>query len=581
MPALMIVNLVNAGTLSLVLYVTGQFRTSDSIWAIVVGLSSIQALLKAQRLRSRTTPDVVSNRAIIKVLLNSAVFGLIWTYPGMFVLPWIDGWAQLFTTALMTGMICGGAIALYPIPSAAVAYSGLVTIGSLIGMTLSENPAVISLAIIAGSFFYILLQVIRRHAQLFVSEYVTRLDLEESHNSVAKLLIETKSAATEEKRRSEKRLAEAQKMEAIGQLTGGIAHDFNNLLAVIQGNAELLDELELNYEMRPITNAIVHASARGAELTQRLLAFSRKQPLRPETIDVNKLTVGMADAMQRMLGETIEVVASSENCTWRALADAGQVEAALLNLSINARDAMPDGGKLTIECNNITLDEDSSINVSDVPAGDYVVLSVTDQGIGMCEEVQKHAFEPFFTTKEVGKGSGLGLSMVYGFAQQSGGQATIYSEEGRGTTVKLYLPRAISEIGGNEQIQIEAVPRGQGESVLVVEDDPDVLKLAEMMLGNLGYKVVCADTVKSARKYINGQTKIDVVLSDVVLPGGESGPELAEELRNNHPDMKIILMSGYPTEAAKQNGFLGSDNVLLNKPFRLAQLARAVKNALE
>ncbi len=581
MPALMVVNLVNAGTLTLVLYTTDQLRTSDAIWSAAIGFFSLQSLLTIRHQHLRKVPETVSRRSVIRVVRSAAVFGLIWVYPGMLVLPMIDGWPQMFAAALMTGMICGGAITLYPFPTAAVIYSGLVTIGCLIGLVLAGNPAAIGLTVIAASFFFIFFQVIRRHAQLFVSEFVARLDLEESHKSVARLLAETKSKVTEEKRRSQRRLAEAQKMEAIGQLTGGIAHDFNNLLAVIQGNAELLDQLELRKDLKPITSAIVHATGRGAELTQRLLAFSRKQPLRPEAVNMHVLLTEMAEVMQRMLGETIDVIARSEDCSWKALADPGQVEAALLNLGINARDAMQGGGKLTIECKNVRMDEDSSVNRSDIPAGDYVVLSVSDHGVGMSEEVRKHAFEPFFTTKEVGQGSGLGLSMVYGFAQQSGGQATIYSEEDKGTTINLYLPRARSEIENPEQSHMEAVPRGRGETILVVEDNPEVLKLAEMMLGNLGYRVICAECLTSAWEIVERNAKIDLVLTDVVLPGGANGPEFAEELRAFWPEMRIIFMSGYPTEAARQNGFLGSDSVLLNKPFRLAQLARVVKTALE
>ncbi len=576
----MIVNLANAAALVLVLYITGQFTNSIIIWSLVIGLFSFRTLLQSLRQRQKAPPETVSQRAVHKVVRSSAIFGLIWTYPSMFVLPLADGGAQVFVAALITGMICGGAITLYPIPLAAIAYSGPVTAGGLIGMSLAANPVAIGLTIIAASFFFIFFQVIQRHAQLFVSEFVARLDLEESHKSIAKLIAETKSEASQEKRRSEKRLAEAQKMEAIGQLTGGIAHDFNNLLAVIQGNAELLEELELSDDTKPMATAIVHASQRGAELTQRLLAYSRKQPLRPEVIDTQKLLSDMSDVLQRMLGETILVSTRTQDDCWTALADPGQVEAALLNLAINARDAMPQGGEVIVECTNVTLDEDSSIDGSEVTAGDYVVLSVTDHGIGMSKDIRERAFEPFFTTKGVGKGSGLGLSMVYGFAQQSGGQATIYSEEGQGTTVKLYLPRAQSESKNSAKPQKEAVPRGQGETILVIEDDPAVRDLAEMMLRNLGYDVICAENANDARHSVSGYNDITLVLSDVVLPGGMSGPEFAEELKINHPNIKVIFMSGYPAEAARKNGFLGSDSVLLNKPFRVAQLAKAVQEAL-
>ncbi|MFD1156931.1 hybrid sensor histidine kinase/response regulator [Roseovarius aestuarii] len=391
----------------------------------------------------------------------------------------------------------------------------------------------------------------------------------------------TERKLTEERlRQSEAKLLHAQKMEAVGQLTGGIAHEFNNLLAVIQGNAELLDELGVVAESSQFTSAILRASKRGADLTQRLLAFSRRQPLWPQSVNTCEMVSGLSDILQPTLGETINIQSIAPKGLWNAFADPGQIENALLNLALNARDAMPYGGELTIACANFTLDEDSSVDGSEIAAGDYVVLSVSDCGKGMSEDVQKHAFEPFYTTKEVGQGSGLGLSMVYGFAQQSGGLATIYSEEGKGTTVKLYLPRAPSKTDNQEKPKVEAVPRGQGETILVIEDDPQVRNLAEMMLQNLGYRVLSAEDAITAHQSVDSHPEIRLILSDVILPGGKNGPEFADELRVTHPEITIIFMSGYPVEAAKNNGFLGSDSVLLNKPFRVAELAKAVSKVL-
>lgn len=392
----------------------------------------------------------------------------------------------------------------------------------------------------------------------------------------------TESKLTEDAlRQSESKLLHAQKMEAVGQLTGGIAHEFNNLLTVIQGNAEILDEIGRTKDSSTLTAAILQASKRGAELTQRLLAFSRRQTLRPQKFKTRELVYGLSDILQPTLGETIRMNTVVPVEFWDAFADPGQVESALLNLVINARDAMPGGGELVIECANYTLDEGNSIDGSEITAGDYVVLSVTDDGEGMTKEVLAHAFEPFFTTKDVGQGTGLGLSMVYGFAQQSGGLATIYSEEGQGTTVKLYLPRAPCETDIQEMPQVEAVPRGQGETILVIEDDPQVRDLAEMMLHNLGYVVVSAEDASVASSSVQAHPEIALILSDVILPGGMSGPEFTDELRASHPEVPVIFMSGYPIEAAKNNGFLGSDNVLLNKPFRVAELANAVNEALK
>ncbi len=382
-----------------------------------------------------------------------------------------------------------------------------------------------------------------------------------------------------ERTRLEEQLRQAQKMELMGQLTGGVAHDFNNLLAVIQGNAELLADQVGDGDRRAA--AILRATTRGAELTQRLLAYSRKQPLNTRTFDLARLVAGMSDMLKRTLGETVDLVIIAPPDLWHAQADPGQVENALLNLALNARDAMPGGGKLTVECSNAKLDDAYAAELPETEAGDYVVLAVSDMGSGMTAKVRARAFEPFFTTKEVGKGSGLGLSMVFGFAEQSGGQLTIYSEEGQGTAVKLYLPRAEGAVQGEDTSPAREVPRGRGEAILVVEDDPDVRALAVRMLQDLEYRVTDVPDAATAHAALAGRTPVDLVLSDVVLPGGTSGPEFAEQARETYPNLKIIFMSGYPAEAATRNGFLGSGQVLLNKPFQTRDLAKALRDALD
>ena len=376
----------------------------------------------------------------------------------------------------------------------------------------------------------------------------------------------------------EEQLRQSQKMEAVGQLTGGVAHDVNNLLAVIMGNTEILMR-QLGRQERSL-DTIFKATKRGAELTHRLLAFSRQQPLRPQVIDLGALVSGMSDLLSRSLGETVEIEVQTDPDLRNALADPGQVENALLNLALNARDAMPSGGKLTIECSNIRLGESYVAENPETSAGDYVVLAVSDEGTGMITEVQAHVFEPFFTTKEVGEGSGLGLSMVYGFARQSGGQVTIYSEPGRGTTVKLYLPQANTPLRHGAAVQEQEVPLGRGELLLLIEDDPEVRALAMEMVQDLGYRVIDVPDAASAQAVLAAGETVDLVLSDVILPGGTSGPEFAEHARATYPGLKIIFMSGYPAEAAKRNGFLGSDQVLLNKPFQMDQLAKALRQAL-
>lgn len=378
-------------------------------------------------------------------------------------------------------------------------------------------------------------------------------------------------------RESEKILAQTRKLEAIGQLTGGIAHDFNNLLAVVQGNAEFL-QMEPNHDAE-LVESILHATKRGAKLTHRLLAYARKQPLTTKTIDVASIVFGVKDLLRRTLGETIEIETSSSSDLWFAVADPSQVEDALLNLAINARDSMPRGGKLTIACSNASFNE---VDLKrDAILGDFVVLSVSDTGEGMSETVQAQAFEPFFTTKAVGEGSGLGLSMVYGFAKQSEGHVSIHSKMGKGTTIKVFLPRGKPGKFKNGIKGDHLVPSGNGQSVMVIEDDAIVRELVVRTIFELGYVAVAAKHAIEARTLLNRGQHFDVILSDVVLPKGVSGPEFAMEVRAQYPDVKILFMSGYPSDSINKNEISGTDTVLLTKPFQRETLARALQAALK
>ncbi|MDH3473094.1 MAG: type II toxin-antitoxin system prevent-host-death family antitoxin [Rhodospirillales bacterium] len=381
-----------------------------------------------------------------------------------------------------------------------------------------------------------------------------------------------------EQKQTEEQLRQAQKMEAVGQLTGGVAHDFNNLLAVVTGNAELL-ALQLG-EDDPKVQAALRAAGRGAALTQQLLAFSRRQALQPRVLDLNALVGGMEEMLSRSLGEAIDIRTSLDEGLWRALADPGQVENALLNLAINARDAMPDGGTLVIETGNANLDDAYAEGQPEVAQGDYVVLAVTDSGSGMAPGVLEHAFEPFFTTKEVGRGTGLGLSMVYGFAKQSDGHVAIYSEEGHGTTVKLYLPRTEAPADAPGPVEMEA-PQGCGETVLLVEGNADVRLLAERLLGDLGYRVFTAEDARTALTVLDRIPQPDLLLSDVVLPGGLSGPDLAKQALELYPGLKVLFMSGYAEHAGRINGLAGKGAELLNKPFRKRDLALKLRAVLD
>ena len=377
----------------------------------------------------------------------------------------------------------------------------------------------------------------------------------------------------------ESQLRQAQKMEVMGQLTGGIAHDFNNLLAVIMGNTELLQD-RLGNDDKPLS-AIFRAATRGAELTRRLLAFSRLQPLKPQAVDLGTLVGEMGDLLRRTLGETIQVEIASEPGLWHAQADRSQLENALLNLALNARDAMRNGGKLRIESSNAILDEAYAGLHMEVSPGDYVLVSVSDSGAGMSAEVQAHALEPFFTTKDVGEGSGLGLSMVYGFAKQSGGDLVIHSKEGFGSTIKLYIPRAVDSGDRAELSAKTETPRGQGETVLVVEDESEVRTLVAAVLSSLGYRALTATDGRKGLRILDEEPKIDLLLSDVVLPGGMSGLDLAKEAKRRVAELKLLFISGYAESVVHHHSPLPEGADLLNKPFRRLELAQKVRAALD
>ncbi len=386
--------------------------------------------------------------------------------------------------------------------------------------------------------------------------------------------------------KSEEQLRQSEKMRAVGELTGGVAHDFNNLLAVVLGNAELIEEkLPEDAPEQAQLQTLMGAATRGAELTRRLLAFSRKQMLNPAVTDVTALVDNMADMLKRVLGETIEVKTHYENNLWPCRIDQGQLENAILNLAINSRDSLQISksisGKLLIEISNVIVDDDALERQSEVAPGKYVMLAVSDNGQGMSPEILDRVFEPFFTTKPVGEGTGLGLSMIYGFVKQSGGHVTIYSEEGVGTSVKLFLPKA-TDTDPEKVIEMDEQQAKTGnETILVLEDDPDVRELTVLQLKSLGYNVVQAHDGQSALDVINEEEKIDLLLSDVVLPGGLRGPEVAKKARETKPELSVLFMSGYTQNALDSHPELGEASLLLNKPFRKKELAEKIREAID
>lgn len=381
----------------------------------------------------------------------------------------------------------------------------------------------------------------------------------------------------------EKELRQAQKMEAIGQLTGGIAHDYNNLLTVILGNAELLAEaLRDKPELHSLAQLTLDAADRSAILTQRLLAFGRRQALESQATDINELLADMVGLMKVMLGEQVKIELLPGPDLWTTKIDRGQFETAVVNLGVNARDAMPNGGTLTIETGNAILDQDYAVLNPSAQPGEYVGVTVSDTGAGMTPEVLSRVFEPFFTTKEVGKGTGLGLSMIYGFVKQSGGHVTIYSEPGMGTVVRLYFPRsdAPSLVPTLLERDDSILPTGN-ETILLVEDDPLVRAHTEKQLVALGYRVHVAEKAVQALDLIGGGLKPDLLFTDIVMPGGKNGPQLATEVRKQLPHIKVLFTSGYTQGAIVQGEDKAPGTNFLAKPFRRAELAAKIRNILE
>jgi PAS domain S-box-containing protein len=383
-----------------------------------------------------------------------------------------------------------------------------------------------------------------------------------------------------ERKKTEAQLIQVQKMEAVGQLSGGIAHDFNNLLTVIVGNAEYLGEqLASREDLKRLADDIASAGERGAELTQRLLAFGRKQTLRPVETECNALLESIRKLLRRTMREDVEIVTDFDPDVRTAFADPAQLESAILNLALNAQDAMGSGGRLTISTANASLDRLYHNVHPDVRAGEYVLIAVTDNGEGMAKPVLDRVFEPFFTTKDVGKGSGLGLSMVYGFAKQSNGHISIYSEPGLGTTVRLYLP-ALSATGAALPPRVEKETPSGAETVLIVEDDPFVRSYAVMSLQTLGYRVTSAVDGNEALQKLGTDIAVDLLFTDIVMPGGINGWELANLARKIRPTLRVLLTSGYALETLTAHGHTRDGSAILSKPYRKAELARRLREAL-
>jgi signal transduction histidine kinase len=415
----------------------------------------------------------------------------------------------------------------------------------------------------------------------------TRIQLQQAYAALEEEVRQRRSAEAMVQRfreieATESQVRQAQKMEAIGQLTGGVAHDFNNILTVITGTIEILAAaVKDRPQLAQITNLIAAAATRGADLTQHLLAFARRQPLQPRNTDVNALVIDVARLLRPTLGEQIEIESMLAHDSVPALIDPSQLSTAILNLALNARDAMSNGGKLTLETKNVVLDEGYARLNSEVSPGNYVMIAVSDTGEGIPGSLLDKVFEPFFTTKEIGKGSGLGLSMVYGFVKQSNGHIKIYSEEGHGTTVKVYLPQAVgaAEAPAAEAF-ISGIERGD-ESILIVEDDALVRQYVVTQIRSLGYHALAASNAGEALAIINGPERIDLLFTDVIIPGGMNGRQVATEALTLRPGLKILYTSGYTENAIVHHGRLDADVLLLPKPYLRSDLARMIRTALD
>ena len=393
-------------------------------------------------------------------------------------------------------------------------------------------------------------------------------------------ITETKRAE-EALRRSEEQLRQAQKMEAVGRLAGGVAHDFNNLLTVINGYCAMsVQKMKPNSALRKNFEEIESAAERAAALTAQLLAFSRKQVLKPRVLNLNTIVGGMEKMLRRLIGEDIELTTTFDAALGNVKADPGQIEQVILNMAVNARDAMPRGGKLTIRATNVSLDQTTRMRNRELEVGEYIMLAISDTGVGMTEEVRAHLFEPFFTTKGLGRGTGLGLATCYGIVCQSGGDIRVYSEPNRGTTFKIYLPRVDAAVAPPSRSRDgNVLPRGT-ESILVVEDEAAVRRLAITVLRNQGYQVHEAHDGLEALNVISQGTPLDLILTDVIMPK-MSGKELYDRLKVTNPDVKVLFMSGYTDDALALHGVLDAEFSFIEKPFSPSRLARKVRETID
>ncbi len=563
---LMIVNLVNIGAFLLQLYLTDQLSEVSVAWSMATGAIAIAALAKAFLRRKRQVPHVTSEATVRRVIRSCLLFGLLWAVPGLAILPLLSGMALAFATALLTGMIAGAAIVLYPVPAAAVSFVVPVAASGVAGLVWSQGWLAIGPAVLAIAFLYIFLGVVRRHAELFVSEFVARLDLEQRNRLIEDLLEDSRLELLGARRLARNRLASERTAEAVGRVTGGMAHQFNNLLTVLRGNAELLAETE-NTD-RTLVRPILEACDRGAAAVQSMLAAAERQSLKPKPVPLDDLLGHLQQAFQASLGSRIQVLTKVENQPCTAIADRKKLENALFELIHNARQAIRGAGEIRITCRT---DLDSGTSAGEHPV---IAITVRDTGCGMDEATRRQAMEPFFTTRSAEAAHGLGLSAAAGFARQSGGHLKIESWPGAGTAVTLCLPGDREAAAGTR-----TRPGDSQVSVLVVESDAKISADTETMLAKLGYRVLVAVDAENALRRMSDANGVDLVLSNILLLGSVSGVQLGRMIQDRRPNTKLAFLSNLPAGRPSVRRS-APDGAVLAYPFTLSQLDAHLRQAL-
>src|SRR5215831_1541642 len=585
-PMVLAVNVINSGLVALAL---ASYLEQTRWWiffGLVTTLTAARAIgWKYYRYRGhRKSAELIRSWAKIATA-GSGLSGLLWGVSSTMLLP--DNLLEQTFLAFVIGGMCAGALVSlsYYLP-AFLAYVYFAALPLAVDFLLDGRKLYVAMGCMALVFVAAVTFAAYHFNRAFLSGVRLNLDLfdrtEELTNRTKELIeVNTRlQAEMAQREAAETQLRQAQKMEALGQLTGGIAHDFNNLLAVIIGNLELMQRARREADkIERLAQGAMKAAQRGERLVRQLLTYARRQIIRPETVNPNQLIVDIENLMRRAIGEQVEMIMTLSPLLAPAQIDPTEFETAILNLVINSRDAMPSGGRITIETQNVTIDRQFAASNPEITPGAYVMIAVSDSGTGMTPAVLARALDPFFTTKEVGKGSGLGLSQVYGFAKTAGGHVTIESEPGIGTTVRLYLPLAASRPISLEPVAEQAsLPATDGRgTVLVVEDDQDVLAVTAECLRDLGYHVVTAVDAARALEILRGDQPVNLLFSDVIMPGGMNGTQLAVEARRIRPELKVLLTSGYTAAALSREHGLPDNLNVVEKPYQREELAKKLR----